>query len=125
MVSPKKKARKKVAKRRTAVRKSVRRRLDPVPTHPGAVLRLDVLPALDMTVTAVAEAMGISRMQLHRILAETHPVTPDMAILLGEFCGNGPELWANMQSAYDIWQAKKRMRAKVRNVKRPKLAKAA
>ncbi|MGH7820401.1 MAG: HigA family addiction module antitoxin [Candidatus Binatia bacterium] len=53
------------------------------PLHPGAVLREDVLPALRITVSSVAKELGVSRQTLHRILAETHPVTPDMAVVRG------------------------------------------
>jgi antitoxin HigA-1 len=78
-----------------------------VPTHPGAILREDVLPALEMSVTGVAKALGVSRQQVHRILAETAPITPEMALRLGKFCGNGPDLWLRMQATYDLWYARR------------------
>jgi addiction module HigA family antidote len=77
------------------------------PTHPGAVFRDDVLPALNMTVTAAAEALGISRQALHALLAEKAAVTPAMAVRLGKLCGNGPGLWLRMQQARDLWQAER------------------
>jgi addiction module HigA family antidote len=77
------------------------------PTHPGAILREDVLPALGMSVTGVARALGVSRQQVHRIMAETAPVTPEMALRLGKFCGNGPDLWLRMQATYDLWHARR------------------
>ncbi len=76
------------------------------PTHPGAILREDVMPAVGMSITGVAKALGVSRQQLHRIMAETAPVTPEMALRLGKFCGNGPDLWLRMQAAYDLWRAR-------------------
>ena len=83
-----------------------RKRLVPAraPTHPGAILREDVLPALDMPVSGVAKALGVSRQQLHRILAETAPVTAEMALRIGKFCGNGPDLWLRMQATHDLWR---------------------
>jgi len=72
------------------------------PTHPGTVLGEDVLPALGTPIQAVAKPIGVSRQTLHRIIAGTHPVTPSMALRLGKFCGNGPELWLNMQQAFDL-----------------------
>jgi len=77
------------------------------PTHPGAILREDVLPALGMSVTGVAKALGVSRQQVHRIMAETAPITPEMALRLGKFCGNGPDLWLRMQASYDLWHARR------------------
>jgi antitoxin HigA-1 len=77
------------------------------PTHPGDVLREDVLPALAMSVSAAAKDLGVSRQTLHAILSGQATVTPAMALRLGVFCGNGPELWLNMQRAYDLWRAKR------------------
>ena len=93
----------------------VRRNLVPTrpPTHPGAILREDVLPALGMSVSQVAKALGVSRQQLHCILAETAPITPEMALRIGKFCGNGPELWLRMQVTYDLWHARQDMAVKL------------
>ena len=79
------------------------------PTHPGAVLGEDVLPALGMPIRTAAKEIGVSRQTLHRIIAGTHPVTPAMALRLGKFCGNGPVLWLNLQRAYDLWLAEREM----------------
>ncbi len=79
------------------------------PTHPGAILRLDVLPATGESVMSAAKKLGVSRQLLHRILAGQAPVTPEMALRLGKFCGNGPNIWLGMQQAYDLWHAEKAM----------------
>lgn len=80
------------------------------PIHPGEILREDVLPALGLSVSEAARRLGISRQQLHRVLACTHPITTEMALRIGKFAGNGPGLWLRMQQAYDLWHAKQRMR---------------
>src|SRR3990170_2265513 len=59
------------------------------PVHPGELLREDVLPALDMTVSDAARELRVSRQALHRILSGTMAVSPEMAVRLGKFCGNG------------------------------------
>jgi addiction module HigA family antidote len=63
------------------------RDLTRMPTHPGEILKEDILPALNMPVATAARYLGISRQTLHRILAGTLPVTPPMALRLGKFCG--------------------------------------
>ncbi len=83
------------------------RNSDRQPTHPGAVLREDVLPALGLSVSAAAETLGVSRQMLHRVLAETAAMTPEMAVRVGKMCGNGPRLWLGMQQAYDLWRAER------------------
>jgi addiction module HigA family antidote len=76
------------------------------PSHPGALLREEVLPALRLTVKGAAEKLGVSRQTLHAILAERAAVTPGMAVRLGKLCGDGPDIWLRMQMAHDLWQAK-------------------
>jgi addiction module HigA family antidote len=76
------------------------------PTHPGAILREDVLPALRLSVSEAARQLGVSRQTLHRILAGTHPVSAQMAVRLGKFCGNGPRLWLRLQAEHDLWRAR-------------------
>ena len=79
------------------------------PSHPGELLREDVLPALRLTVKEVAEKLGVSRQTLHAILSEKSSVTPEMAVRLGKFCGNGPDLWIDLQRAYDLHVAEKKL----------------
>ena len=59
------------------------------PVHPGEILREDILPALPMSKTAVADALGVSRQALYDILNEKQPVTAEMAVRLGKLFGNG------------------------------------
>ena len=72
------------------------------PTHPGEILREDVLPALGLTQGQLAERLGVSRLTVSEILHEKRSVTADMAIRLGRLLGNGPALWLRMQQAVDI-----------------------
>ncbi len=79
------------------------------PTHPGEILREDVLPALNITVTDAAKELGIARQTLHRVMTGEMAITPAMALRLGRWCGNGPGLWLRMQIAYDLWHAERAM----------------
>jgi antitoxin HigA-1 len=86
------------------------------PTHPGAILREDVLPALGTSVSAAARGLGVSRQTLHRLLSETTGVTPEMALRLGKFCGNGPGIWLRLQQAHDLWRVERKLRVALRRV---------
>lgn len=77
------------------------------PTHPGEILREDVLPSLKLTVTDAAKELGVARQTLHRVMTGEMAVTPAMALRLGRWCGNGPGLWLRMQVAYDLWHAER------------------
>ncbi len=81
------------------------------PIHPGEILREDVLPALRLSVSEAARQLRVTRQTLHRILSGRSAVTPEMAVRLGKFCGNGPDLWLRMQQAHDLWQAREQLRA--------------
>ena len=89
------------------------------PTHPGAILKDDVIPALGLSVAQTAERLGISRQFLHRILAGRAPVTAATALRLGRLCGNGPELWLNMQQACDLWDAQRELGPELTKIKPP------
>ena len=85
----------------------VRRPVQTPPVHPGDILREDVLPSLRLSVTEAARQLGVARQTLHRILAGRAAVTPEMAVRLGKFCGNGPGLWLRLQQTYDLWHAER------------------
>lgn len=86
------------------------------PAHPGELLREDVLPALGLSVSEAARQLGVTRQTLHRILAGTQGITPEMALRLGRFCGNGPGLWLRMQQAHDLWHAERRLRDQLERI---------
>ena len=74
------------------------------PTHPGAILREDVLPALRMTQKDFADRLGVSRLTVSALLHEKRALTPDMAMRLAKLLGNGPEIWLRMQQTLDLWE---------------------
>jgi addiction module HigA family antidote len=86
------------------------------PSHPGELLREEVLPALRLTVKAAAEQLGVSRQTLHANLAERSAVTPEMAVRLGKLCGDGAGIWLKMQMAHDLWQAKRDLAETVKQI---------
>jgi addiction module HigA family antidote len=100
--------------------RSIRRDPNRPPTHPGALLADVVLPATGESVMSAAKKLGVTRQHLHRILAEQAPVTPEMALRLGKFCGNGPNLWLSMQQAYDLWHAEKVMKKTIAKIETAK-----
>ncbi len=69
------------------------------PTHPGELLREDVIPATGKTKTEIAALLGISRQHLYDILEERKPVSPSVAVRLGKLFGDGAGVWVRMQAA--------------------------
>jgi len=76
------------------------------PTHPGALLRDDVIPATGRSRVEITKLLGISRQHLYDILKERNPVSPAVAVRLGKLFGDGAGIWTRMQAAYDPWRAK-------------------
>ena len=78
------------------------------PTHPGALLREDVIPASGMSKAEIAQLLGISRQHLYDILRERKPVSPAVAVRLGKLFGDGAGVWVRMQPAYDTCNAERK-----------------
>jgi addiction module HigA family antidote len=91
------------------------------PTHPGVILA-NALIAMDLKVAPAARHLGISRQLLHKILNGSASITPKLAVRIGKLCGNGPDLWANMQTGYDLWHARKALAKEIAKI--PTLAEA-
>jgi addiction module HigA family antidote len=86
---------------------TAKRYLGRCPTHPGALLREDVIPATGRSKTEIARMLGISRQHLYDILRERKPVSPAIAVRLGKLFGAGAGVWTRMQAAYDTWHAER------------------
>ncbi len=86
-----------------------RRDTNRCPTHPGAVLREIVIPELRMRKTDMAKALKMSRQQFYAVLRERQPVTPETAVKLQAAFGGTAQAWLNMQAAYDLWHAERRI----------------
>jgi len=80
------------------------------PAHPGEILR-DHMGS--MPVGKLARHLGVSRVTLSRLLNGNSGVSADMALRLSEALGTSPELWLNLQSHYDLWQASRGRRRKI------------
>lgn len=92
---------------------AVDRHPDFLPTHPGEILREDVIPATGRSKTEIARLLNLSRQALYEIMAERQGVTPQIAARLGRLFGNGPELWLRLQQDYDLWHVQRDLAAEL------------
>jgi addiction module HigA family antidote len=89
------------------------------PTHPGALLREDVMPELGVTQAAFAGYLGVSRLTVSEILNEKRGVSPEMAMRLSKVIGGSPEMWLRMQEALDLWEVAQKFKKNPKLVPKP------
>lgn len=77
------------------------------PVHPGEILREDYIKERGLTITEVAQGLGVARANLSAIVNERAGISPEMAVKLSEAFGNSTQFWVNLQKNYDIWHAEK------------------
>ncbi|HNU06835.1 MAG TPA: HigA family addiction module antitoxin [Pyrinomonadaceae bacterium] len=86
------------------------------PTHPGEMLREDFLPDCGLSVSGLADAIGVSRQSVNELLRERRAVSPEMALRLSRLFGNSPESWMNAQRAVDLWEANEAVGAEIEKI---------
>jgi addiction module HigA family antidote len=81
------------------------------------MLREDFLPDYGLTVSSLAEALGVSRQTINELLRERRSVSPEMALRLARLFGNTPEFWLNAQRAVDLWEANRAIGENIERIK--------
>ena len=76
------------------------------PTHPGELIREDLLTDTGLSQTQLARLMGVSPKTISDLVNERRRVTPDLAFRLARVFNSTPEMWLNMQQAIDLWEAR-------------------
>ncbi len=84
------------------------------PTHPGEILREMFINEYKLTITDVADGLGMARANLSAIVNERAGISPELSVKLSEAFGNTPQFWMNLQRNYELWHAE-------RNVNRRKV----
>ena len=80
------------------------------PPHPGKVLR-EFLGDID--VTAAAKHLQVSRAALSRVLNGKAGISADMSLRLSAALGTHAEIWSELQTDYDLWQASRKKQPKI------------
>jgi antitoxin HigA-1 len=78
------------------------------PAHPGEIIQKDCLNPLGLTVTAAADALGVTRKALSDLLNGHSGVSPDMAIQLEKVGWSTADHWLRMRLQRDLWEARRR-----------------
>lgn len=87
--------------------------------HPGDILR-DELTELGMSARALARQIGVPANRITQIVNGQRGISGDTALRLGHWFGTGPQLWLNLQAAYEINRARAEAGAEIERL--PRLA---
>ena len=87
------------------------------PTHPGAVLREDIMSHLKLNQVQLAELLNVSRQTINEIVTEKRSITMDMAYRLGRLFGMDASTWLRMQEAVDAWEILQKNRREYEKIK--------
>ena len=83
--------------------------------HPGEILA-DELEEIEITATELSRQIDVPPNRISQIIHAKRDITADTALRLGKFFGTGPELWINLQKAYDLDKARAEIGAKIQKI---------
>jgi len=87
------------------------------PIHPGEILG-DELKEIGMTAAELAKRIGVPNNRVYQIINGKRDITADTALRLGQFFGTGPELWMNLQKAYELDVGRQKIGSQLKRIKR-------
>lgn len=92
------------------------------PVHPGAILKLDLLEPLGMSLNRVAKELRVPANRLSQIVRGKRGITADTSLRLARYFGFSPEYWLNMQAHYDLEVIRRQSIAKIEREVKPRVA---
>lgn len=76
------------------------------PATVGQMLATEFLGPMNIEISELADAMGVHRNTLSRIVHDKGTLTAPMATKLAAALGNTPEFWLNIQHAVELWDVR-------------------
>ncbi len=84
--------------------------------HPGEVLKEEFLKPMGISVYRVSKETGLSQTRLGQVIKGKRAMSAETAVKLGKFFGTPPEFWMNLQSLFDIEDARKRYKKDIESI---------
>jgi len=72
------------------------------PVHPGEILREELMKPLGLSINRVARDLRVPVTRMSKIVNGRRSITADTALRLSRYFGSSPQLWMNLQAAYDL-----------------------
>ena len=92
------------------------------PVHPGAILKLDLLDSLGMSINQLAKELRVPANRLSQIARGNRGITADTSLRLARYFGFSPEYWLNMQAHYDLEIVRRQSNGKIEREIKPREA---
>ncbi len=80
------------------------------PPHPGEMIG-DALDELGVSISSAAKSLGVTRQQIHNVIAGRSVISPEMALRLEKGLGSSADTWLRMQMNYDLAQVRARTKS--------------
>jgi antitoxin HigA-1 len=77
------------------------------PPHPGEMIG-DIIADIGLSIVDAARGLGVTRQQLHNLIAGRSAVSPEMAYRLEKALGSTADAWLRLQANYDLAQVRAR-----------------
>lgn len=87
--------------------------------HPGEILKEEFLEPMNLSNYAFARAIGVTAQRIGDVVLQKNGISADMAIRFAKYFNTTPEFWMNLQTAYELNNARKNpaLRGKVKKIK--------
>lgn len=79
---------------------------DPAPSHPGRMIQMVLIEDMGLTQQQLADKLFTNRDTVNKLINGKRNLSPEMALRLGKFAGNGARIWMAMQTRFDLYYAK-------------------
>jgi addiction module HigA family antidote len=89
------------------------------PIHPGEILREEFLVPLNMSANALAKELHVPAPRINDVVRERRAVTPDTALRLARYFGTTAQFWLNLQTSFDLTQARSELSGRINQEIRP------
>lgn len=89
------------------------------PPHPGVGIGHDI-EDVGLSAREAARFMGVNHQTLANLINGKSGITPEMAVRLQAFMGNGEEgaeFWLRLQAEYDLWYVREKLKEEIKQVK--------
>lgn len=78
------------------------------PGHPGDFIRHEIIEPLNLSVTAAAAVLGVTRAALSALLNQRASLSPEMALRMEKAFGVSMDTLMRMQNSHDIAAMRRR-----------------